>query len=146
MPIERMRQTLPGTLNLDQLRDYEKQGWKAVAVEWEREAPQQARPLTEEPPFGTRVAKDCRTLEEDAEETEVLATMMELIIQDGPYSFIAQELNRRGFLTRRGAKWNPISVFEMLPRLIEAGPKIFSGEEWRRRRQESRQRRQLLPL
>jgi hypothetical protein len=60
--------------------------------------------------------------------------MMELTIQDGPYSGIADELNRRGFRTRQGTPWTPVSVFQMLPRLIEAGPKIFHSEEWRARR------------
>jgi hypothetical protein len=89
--------------------------------------------------FGLRVAGDCASLEEHPAETEVLFTMMELIIQDGPYSFIAEELNRRGYLTRQGGKWSAVAVFEMLPRLIEAGPRIFSSADWHIRRQRSRQ-------
>jgi hypothetical protein len=34
----------------------------------------------------------------------------------------------------------------MLPRLIEAGPKIFSSEDWHRRRQRSRERQPRLPV
>jgi hypothetical protein len=71
--------------------------------------------------------------------------MMELIIQDGPYSFIAEELNRRGYRTREESQWSPISVFEMLPRLIDAGPRILSSENWHRRKQES-QRGTDLPV
>ena len=56
--------------------------------------------------------------------------MMELIVQDNPLSKVAQELNRQGFNTRQGVNWTPVSVFNMLPRLIEAGPLIFSSEEW----------------
>jgi hypothetical protein len=59
---------------------------------------------------------------------------MELTIQDGPYSGIAAELNRRGYRTRNGQAWTPISVFQMLPRLIEAGPGILNSDEWRQRR------------
>ncbi len=60
--------------------------------------------------------------------------MMELTVQDGPYSVIADELNRRGHRTREGFRWTPISVFQMLPRLIEVGPKIFATREWQQRR------------
>jgi len=97
MATERIRQVLSGPLNLDQINQYQKEGWRAVAVEWERELPGAAvGSSTEAIPFGLRVANDCATLEENPTETEVLVTMMELIIQDGPYSFIAEELNRRG--------------------------------------------------
>jgi hypothetical protein len=60
--------------------------------------------------------------------------MMELTVQDGPYSAIAEELNQRGYRTRQGMRWTPISVFQMLPRLIEVGPKIFASDEWQERR------------
>ena len=82
------------------------------------------------------MAEDCSTLVEDQTEKETLLAMMELLIQDGPYSFIADELNRRGFRTRQGAKWSPVSVFEMLPRLIDAGPRILSSENWQQRKRE----------
>jgi hypothetical protein len=148
MANERIRQILAGRLSADQLEKFQNEGWRAVAIEWEREVPEPA-PATsapEDPPFGLRVAKDCATLEEHPAEAEVLATMMELIIEDGPYSVIAEQLNRRGYRTRQGSKWSAVSVFEMLPRLIEAGPKIFSTEGWQRRRQESRQRAPRLPI
>jgi hypothetical protein len=82
-----------------------------------------------------RVSGDCVHLEDDPKEREILFEIMELTIQDGPYSGIAEELNRRGFRTREGGRWTPISVFQMLPRLIEAGPGILMSEEWRQRRQ-----------
>jgi len=140
MATERIRQVLSGPLNLDQVDRYQKEGWRPIAVEWERELPKpSAQPITQATPFGLRVAGDCAHLEENPAETEVLFTMMELIIQDGPYSFIAEELNRRGYLTRQGGKWSAVSVFEMLPRLIEAGPRIFSSADWHQRRQRSRE-------
>jgi len=77
-------------------------------------------------------------LEEDPQEREVLFQIMELTIQDGPYSAIAEELNRRGFRTRDGGRWTPVSVFQMLPRLIEAGPGILTSEEWQQRRRKQR--------
>lgn len=140
MASERIRQVLSGPLNLEQIDSYQKEGWRPVAVEWERELPKASvQAATEGPPFGLRVAADCANLEENPTETEALFTMMELIIQDGPYSFIAEELNRRGYLTRQGGKWSAVAVFEMLPRLIEAGPRIFSSADWHQRRQRSRE-------
>ena len=136
---ERIRESVSGTLNQDDLLRRMAEGWRLVAVEWEREAdnPQPApeREASAEVPFGLKVAGDCAHLEEDASERKVLLAMMELTIQDGPYSGIADELNRRGFRTREGVRWTPVSVFQMLPRLIEVGPKIFHSEEWQERRQ-----------
>jgi Recombinase len=149
MQTERIRQTLSGPIRLEDVEKFQTQGWKPKAIEWERELPAASRPSQpdlEDPPFGLRVAEDCSTLEENPAEKEILLTMMELIIQDGPYSFIAQQLNSKGYVTRQGTKWNPVAVFEMLPRLIEAGPKILSTEEWQRRRQQSQSQRPRLPI
>lgn len=139
---ERVRQSISGLLNLEELKKFQQEGWQPVAIEWERQVPETeassaARP--EEPPFGLRV-KDSLNLEENPRETETLVAMMDLIIQDGPYSFIAQELNRKGYRTREGLKWTPVSVFQMLPRLIDAGPKIFSTEEWQHKQKSRRLR------
>jgi len=144
---ERIRQNVSGEMNVKEFKDFQRQGWRLVAVEWERELAGEESsapidPVFENPPFGTRV-KDASTLETDPKETEVLLTMMELLIQDGPYSFIAEELNRRGYRTRQGSVWTPVSVFQMLPRLIEAGPSIFSTNEWQRRRNQALQRPRL---
>lgn len=147
MQTERIRQTVSGALRAEDIEKFEKQGWTATAIEWQREVSgRAAAPEVEDPPFGLRVGDNCLSLEEDPDEGRILVTMMELMIQDGPYSSIAQELNRRGFSTREGAKWNPVSVFKMLPRLIEAGPKIFSSEEWQRRRQQVMERKTGLPI
>ncbi|MFZ0708014.1 MAG: recombinase family protein [Candidatus Korobacteraceae bacterium] len=139
--IERIRESVSGPLNQAELQTRTAEGWKLVAVEWERErADAEAASQAEaEVPFGLKVSGDCAHLEEDANEREVLVAMMELTIQDGPYSSIADELNRRGFRTREGVRWTPVSVFQMLPRLIEVGPKIFNSEDWQKRR-ERRQR------
>ena len=138
--IERIREEVPGALNQTELQKRQAEGWKLVAVEWQRERTQvdAASQHDAEVPFGLKVSGDCAHLEEDPTEREVLVAMMELTIQDGPYSSIAEELNRRGFRTREGVRWTPVSVFQMLPRLIEVGPKIFSTEEWQRRRERMR--------
>jgi len=109
-------------------------GWKLVAVEWEREVEAMEEKLPGQVPFGLRVAADTQRLEEDPDERETLFQMMELVVQEGSYSRIASELNRRGLRTREGEKWTPISVFEMLPRLIEVGPHLFRSTEWERRK------------
>ena len=90
--------------------------------------------LPAEVPFGLQIAPGAQTLEENPAERETLVQLMELIVQEGSYSRIADELNRRGFRTRQGARWTPVSVFEMLPRMIEVGPQIFQSSEWQKRK------------
>lgn len=111
-------------------------GWKLVAIEWKREIDQApARPLEPfEVPYGLKISGDCRHLEEDAGEREVLLLMLEAIVQDHRLSQAADLLNERGFRTRQGKRWNPAEVFDMLPRLIEAGPGLLSSEVWAERR------------
>jgi hypothetical protein len=134
--IERIRQDVVASFGPEDVAQKAEQGWKLVAVEWEREIPEsQTGRAVEDVPFGLQVvANDPPHLEENPTEREVLFLMMELTIQDGPYSVIAEELNRRGYRTRQGMTWTPISVFQMLPRLIEVGPRIFATEEWQQRR------------
>lgn len=135
--VERIRQVLSSPFGAEELKTQVEQGWKVVAIEWEREVAEEAPKVSttqEEPPFGLQVSKDNEQLEVNPTEREALFAMMELTVQEGPYSRIAEELNRRGFRTRQGRKWSPVSVFQMLPRLIEVGPRIFSTEEWVERR------------
>ena len=136
--VERIRQVLSSPFGADDLKMQTEQGWRIVAIEWEREIPEvAAEPVgagAEEPPFGLRVSDETQQLEVNPTEREALFTMMELTVQEGPYSRIAEELNRRGFRTRQGRRWSPVSVFQMLPRLIEVGPRIFSTDEWQERR------------
>jgi len=136
---ERIRQTESGQLTWDQIKNFQNQGWRLIALEWERRVPEAETSDAgdhEAPPFGLRVSPDCSSLVEDLSENETLLAMMELIIQDGPYSSVAEELNRRGYRTREGSKWSPVSVFEMLPRLIDAGPRILASKNWQQRKQE----------
>ena len=135
--VERIRQVLSSPFGPDELKIQTEQGWRIVAIEWEREVSQaelEAVKPGEEPPFGLQVSKDSDQLEVNPTEREALFTMMELTVEEGPYSRIADELNRRGFRTRQGRSWTPVSVFQMLPRLIEVGPRIFSTQEWQERR------------
>jgi len=48
---------------------------------------------------------------------------------------VADELNRRGLRQRDGQTWTPGALFNLLPRMIEVGPRLFVSEEWTQRRQ-----------
>ena len=134
--IERIREEVTGPLDLEGIKQKIEAGWRLVSLEWQREIqgeePKAVRP---EVPYGLRISEDCMHLEEDPVEKQTLMFMMELLIQDYPFSRVAYELNMRQFRTRSGAHWNPVSVFNMLPRLIEAGPEMFSSDDWEARRQ-----------
>ena len=133
---ERVRQVISGSLGPADLQQQTEKGWKLVAIEWEREVEIAEEQFPGDVPFGLRVGSDSQRLEENPEEREVLFHLMELIVQEGSYARIADEINRLGFRTRQGAKWTPVSVFEMLPRLIEVGPHVFQSPEWQKRRQQ----------
>ena len=131
--LQRVREVPSVPLTEDYVSRKASEGWKLTAVEWEREVEEpagQPGPLSEEVPYGLRVSADCSHLEENASEKQALIQMMDLIVQDAPLSLVAEELNRKGFRTRAGANWTPGSVFDMLPRLIQVGPRIFSSTEW----------------
>jgi hypothetical protein len=104
-----------------------------VVVVWERQvedAGSGATDISEDVPYGLKIAEDCTQLEQDIQEKEALLAMLEMIIQDKPLSEIAESLNKRGFRTRHNNKWTPGLVFDLLPRLIEVGPRVFTSEEW----------------
>ncbi|HTW63162.1 MAG TPA: recombinase family protein [Bryobacteraceae bacterium] len=131
--LQHTREILTNSLTASDMERRAREGWKPVAVIWERLADDDEPPIgdiTEPVPYGLKIAEDCLALEQDVVEREVLIVMLEMIIQDKPLSEIAGELNRRGFRTRHKSNWTPGSVFDMLPRLIEVGPRVFSTEEW----------------
>ncbi len=85
-------------------------------------------------PYGLKVAEDCVHLAVEPDEREILMHTLEFIVQDMGLSRVAEELNKLGYRTREKTRWNAASVFELLPRLIETGPRLFTSEEWIRRR------------
>jgi hypothetical protein len=137
--MERIRESLEGNLDPEYLRQRQQAGWRMVGIEWEREKTVDAeapRTAVEDAPFGTRVSGDCEHLEENPTEMQFLLSMMELIIQDISLTKVAEELNKKGFRTRKGTEWGPVAVFNMLPRLIELTPRIFATQEWVERRKQ----------
>lgn len=131
---ERVRQVLTGPLQEADLKQNTEKGWRAVAIEWEREVETSDQTLPGDVPFGLKLSADPCQMVDDPEEREILFQLMELMVEEGSYARIADEINRRGFRTRDGSRWTPVSVFEMLPRLIEVGPHVFRSAEWEKRR------------
>ncbi len=135
---ERIREILNREPDTKHFAERVSAGWRMVAVEWEREAegPEERGHHIEEVPFGLRVADDCEHLEENPAEIEALTYLLELVVQDISLPKMADQLNQRGYRTREGSPWGPVSVFKILPRLVEAGPRIFSDSKWQERRRQ----------
>jgi hypothetical protein len=107
------------------------EGWRMVAIEWEREFPGALEdPQLEPVPFGFRIAGDCRHLEADPIELESLTLVTEMIIRERRLAPISEALNQKGYRTREGQRWTPSTVFELMPRIVDSGPRIFAGPQW----------------
>jgi hypothetical protein len=136
---ERMRDVITNPLLEEIVRQRVAAGWQLVSLEWRRELPDTEKPTDgaypEEIPFGLRISDDCKRLEIDPLENQTLLQMMEMLVQDFSFSSIASDLNEKGYRTRDGKRWNPVGIFNMIPRLIEVGPRLFSLDEWEKRRQ-----------
>lgn len=136
---ERIRDVVSGPFSPEVMRQRTAAGWQLVSLEWRREIPDSERPsegaFDEDIPYGLRISDDCQRLEVDPTENRVLMVMMELLVQDFPYSSIVSDLNEKGFRMRNGKPWTRVALFNMTPRLIEVGPRLFSTEEWKRVRQ-----------
>jgi Recombinase len=136
---ERVKDVISGPFSPGIMQQRTAAGWQLVSIEWRRELPDNEAPtegaFNEDIPYGLRISEDCQRLEIDLRENQVLVQMMDLVVEDFSFSSIASDLNEKGFRTRDGQRWNQISVFNMLPRLVELGPRLFSNEDWRERRQ-----------
>ena len=133
---ERIREEMSDPPAQDYWKQKSDAGWRLAAVEWIRELQSTgtATDPAQEIPYGLKIANDCAHLEVDPAEREALMLMLELIVQDRSLTQVAAELNMRGFRTRRGTEWGPAAVFNLLPRMIEVGPRMFSQSEWATRR------------
>src|SRR5665213_3454201 len=131
---ERMRDVISEPFVADVIRQRAAAGWQMVAIEWRRELPDAEAPtegaFDEDIPYGLSISDDCKRLESDATEHQVLMLMMELVTRDSSYAEIVASLNEKGYRMRDGRPWNRVAVFQMVPRLIEVGPRFFSSTEW----------------
>jgi hypothetical protein len=136
---ERIRDVISGPFSSEVVQQRTAAGWQLVSIEWRRELPDSEAPtegaFREDIPYGLRISDDCQRLEVDRTENQALMLMMELLGQDFAYSSIVSDLNEKGFRMRDGRPWNRVAVFNMMPRLIEVGPRLFSSEEWKRLQQ-----------
>ena len=136
---ERVRDVVSEPLSPEIIRARTAAGWQMVSIEWRRELPDSEAPteggvFSEEIPFGLKISDDCRRLEVHPEEHQALMVMMEGLVQDFSYSAIVSDLNEKGLRQRGGRPWSRIAVFNMIPRLIEVGPRFFNSEEWEKRK------------
>jgi hypothetical protein len=136
---ESLRESPGGLPSAEHLQARVAAGWRLVALEWERSddaPPAERRAWVEEIPYGLQIATDCLRLVESPGETQVIVAALDMIVDDCPLSRIADELNRRGFRTREGTPWTVTHLFNLLPRMIQVGPRVFSSGEWTARRQQ----------
>jgi hypothetical protein len=136
---ERIRDVISGPFSPEIIGQRAAAGWQMVSIEWRRELPDGETPTggayAEEIPYGLRISDDCMRLEVEPTENQAMMLMMELLGQDFSYSSIVSDLNEKGFRMRDGKPWNRVAVFNMMPRLIEAGPRMFSSADWKRLQQ-----------
>jgi len=136
---ERIRDVMSGPFSPEVIRQRTAAGWQMVSIEWRRELPDAEAPtpgsFSEDIPYGLRISDDCQRLEIDPAENRALMLMMELLVQDFSYSSIVSDLNEKGLRMRDGRPWSRVALFNMMPRLIEVGPRLFSTDEWVKVRQ-----------
>ncbi|MEI9975497.1 MAG: hypothetical protein WDO73_27570 [Ignavibacteriota bacterium] len=134
-----IREPLTGSPTLEYLNERMSAGWKLVALEWEKPAEQETpaalEQAVEEIPYGLQVSAYCLRLVENPAERQIIILALDMIVEDCPLSRVADELNLRGHRTRDGQTWTPGALFNLLPRMIEVGPRLFVSEEWAHRRQ-----------
>jgi hypothetical protein len=127
---ERVHDFVAGDIDPDLIERRRADGWKLVALEWQRPVPHRPAEAAVAVPYGFRIAGDCRHLEEDPGETEVLRIVLRMIVADRGLSHTADELNTRGYRTRAGDEWKPTDVFRLMPALVDTAPRILGSREW----------------
>ena len=136
----RVREALDQPLTEAYLEEKRRNGWRPVAIEWERPA-EDGEPNLTEVPFGLRVGKDCHHLVEDVGEMDALRVMLAAIVDDRSLSEVADQLNAAGHRRRDGSQWTQVQVFELLPRIIEVAPDIYATDSWREERTRTAERK-----
>jgi hypothetical protein len=136
---ERIRDVISGPFSPEVIQQRTAAGWQMVSIEWRRELPDRETPtegaFSEDIPYGLRISDDCLRLEVNPRENQALMLMMDMLGQDFSYSSIVSDLNEKGFRMRNGGPWNRVAVFNMMPRLIEVGPRMFLSEDWKSRQE-----------
>jgi len=131
MDFERWREPITVLPSEETLRAKREGGWSPVAIEWARLPASRGDDDTGRPiPYGFRISADCAHLEVDPVEKEVMSLVVAWIADDRPLSKVATELNRRDYRNREGEPWTQVSLFRLLPRIVEFGPEILSSETW----------------
>lgn len=132
--VERVRESVAPDAAQEIIRNRMEAGWRLVGLEWERDRADGDDRRLEPVPYGFRVAPDCRHLEADPDEFEVLTLVAQMIVQESSLPQIADALNRKAHRMRSGKDWTPAGVFELMPRLVDSSPRIFSTADWPMRR------------
>ena len=128
---ERWREPIAALPSQDSIDAKANEGWRPVAIEWERGARAVSEDADKRPiPYGLRISSDCRHLEVDPTEKDVMRRIMAMIAADFPLSKIAAELNDHGFQTRAGSRWTQVQLFKLLPRIVEFAPEVLNEREW----------------
>jgi hypothetical protein len=139
VPKQRLREPLALSPTLEQLAGRVAAGWRLVALEWERDvaddSPEPPQVWVEEVPYGLKISDDGTGLVENPAESENIVLALDMIVEDCPLSRVAEEMNRRGYRTRGGGMWTPTALFDLLPRMIQVGPRLFTSEKWLLRRE-----------
>ena len=113
-------------VSLDYFQRRVANGWRLKAIEWEKvgatEAAGSTTQKTADAPYGLALVPETAALQPNAGEIDVMMTILELIVVEKGVSYIANELNARGYRTRQGSRWTSPAVFDLLPRLIDLRP------------------------
>ena len=141
---ERIREHRSDVPSAEEVASRSDDGWGLAAVEWERAGDVPGSPgsvsIQHETPYGLRSSGEGRFLEEDESEQSVLRRVLSGLVDDRPLSEIATELNEQGLRMRNGQAWKQTALFDLLPRIVEAGAEILRSEAWSRERQDRRLR------
>ncbi len=135
-----IRDVITGELTLEYFAKRFGEGWKLGNIEWVRDAShvdvttESGQILNEQAalPYGFQITDGGR-MQENPLEATVLLLILEEIIREKRITEIASDLNQQGYFTRAGGAWTATDVFELMPRLIEAGPSLLKSSAWRER-------------
>lgn len=136
-----IRDFITGELSLEYFAKRYGEGWKVASIEWYRESAEANAPVESASilggqatvPYGFQISED-GVMHENPLEATVLLLILEQIIKEKRIQEIARELNLHGYATREGTAWSASDVFNLLPRLIEAGPSLLKSTAWQNRR------------